>query len=335
MMGYLVQAKQAHHTTAIASPTPLAQAQITTTSSVARGSIGSEADAEPPEESTTTLDVVPAPVPPLTVPSVQPHGVHVANTSTTPILDHSRVAFLRRMAGDPMVEKGEVAVRVPIFMYHHVRDVRVSDNARQRAFIVRPAVFEAQMKGLVDAGYTAITPDMLMDAVQYGAHLPEKPVLLTFDDGFREHYTTVLPILQKYHLKAAFLVVSEASNLPAYMTREMWKLLAESGLATIVDHTEHHAFLTHLSAAKQIEEIHKSRQTLQEVTGQPVNYFGYPYGDWNQQVLKELKTEGYRAAFGVRLGALHTSSSAFLLRRIRVQDPEDVTALADAFSQSK
>lgn len=240
---------------------------------------------------------------------------------------------LKQLAGDPKVGKGQFAVRVPVFMFHHVRQVRANDTAAQRAYIMRPEVFERQMKNLFDAGYVTVTPDDLTAAVNTGVDiLPAKPLILTFDDGFREHYTTVYPILKKYNFKATFFIVTNATRLSGYMTKDMLKEVSDSGLITIASHTVSHPFLTRLSVASREKELRESKAELEEITGKPVNHFAYPYGSRNATVLKEAKEAGYTSAFGVRLGSLHATSTRYDWRRIRVQDGEDLTAIAKTFS---
>ena len=96
---------------------------------------------------------------------------------------------------------------VPILNYNRVNDI---DN---NEFTLTVEQFDAQMKYLVDSGYSVITLDELLDAWAGNGKLPKKPVIITFDDGHIDVYKNVFPILQKYNLKATFFIVTDNVNL--------------------------------------------------------------------------------------------------------------------------
>ena len=91
---------------------------------------------------------------------------------------------------------GEDSVRVPILMYHSI----LRDSARQGKYVISPAVLAADLDALQEKGYTAVTVSDLLAYVQDGADLPEKPVMITFDDGYRSVYDNAFPILKKYRI---------------------------------------------------------------------------------------------------------------------------------------
>lgn len=246
---------------------------------------------------------------------------------SVPGLQAMNIPYFRRLAGDPKPKPGEHAVRVPVLMYHHIRPFRASDTPRERAFIVTPEAFEAQLKDIVQKGFSFITPDELDAALAGTGELPPKPVLLTFDDGLREHYTVVLPLLKKYQAKATYFIITSANHLNGYLKDSMIRELDESGFVTIASHTVHHPYLARMSAAARATEIIGSKQALEKIIGHPVHAFAYPYGSWNEQVAKEVQTAGYTLGFGVRLGSRHVPSSRYQLRRIRVQQAERISDL--------
>lgn len=258
-----------------------------------------------------------------------------ASTYDKTILHEPPIAYLSRVAGDPKPLAGEAGVRIPVLMYHWIRPVLPKYTARERTYTVTPESFAAQMQALVDAGYHTITPDDLRDAIQSGstASLASKPVLLTFDDGMRGQYQYAFPVLKKLGLKATFFLISNERSRGG-MSNAMVADLAQSPLITIAAHTRHHFFLTHLSDAMLEEEIRGSREDLEALTGKPVRYFAYPFGSWSERIAEKVKDMDFDLAFGIRLGSLHTPSSAFQLRRIRVLEGENVASLLDAFSKT-
>ena len=93
---------------------------------------------------------------------------------------------------------GEDSVRVPILMYHSI----LKDSARQGKYVISPAVLAADLDALQVKGYTAITVSDLLAYVQDGADLPEKPVMITFDDGYYNNYIYAYPLLKQRGMKA-------------------------------------------------------------------------------------------------------------------------------------
>jgi len=256
-----------------------------------------------------------------------------AGTTTTAILHEPPIAFLRRVTGDPVLVPGERSLHVPILMYHRIRQMQPWFTSKDRQFTVTPEDFTAQMEGLVAAGYTTISPRDLEGAIEGKMPLPTKSVLLTFDDGYREHATVVLPILRRLHLHATYFIVSQAYHFHGYMTSDMIREADATGLITIADHTRHHVFLARMTAAHRASEIVGSKEELETLLGHSVSDFAYPYGSWNTDVAHEVEHAGYVLGFGIRLGSVHTSSSRYQLRRIRVLDGENVVSLLDAFSR--
>ncbi len=108
--------------------------------------------------------------------------------------------------------------QVLVLNYHMVNSMFIS-------LAIEPDDFDWQMKYLVDHGYHTITPDELYDFLAGTGKLPERPVLITFDDGYVDNYTTAYPILKKYNLKATiFVVTGFLSKRKGYLT---WDQLRE------------------------------------------------------------------------------------------------------------
>ena len=166
-----------------------------------------------------------------TTPTSSPVAIPVSNTSTRFALHQPPLNYLLGVKGDPKLEAKDIAVRVPVLMYHHIRPLRPSFTAKDRLYTVTPEAFRAQMEALHQAGYVTITPRDLQAALEGRMLLPEKSVLLTFDDGYREHFTRVFPILKELGLKATYFIISQADTSPAHMTQAMIKEVDASGLS--------------------------------------------------------------------------------------------------------
>ena len=104
---------------------------------------------------------------------------------------------------------GEDSVRVPILMYHSI----LKDSARQGKYVISPAVLAADLDALQVKGYTAITVSDLLAYVQDGADLPEKPVMITFDDGYYNNYIYAYPLLKQRGMKAVVSIIGSQTAL--------------------------------------------------------------------------------------------------------------------------
>lgn len=279
------------------------------------------------------LQETPTPDEEYAVPEPAPSVGEFTLPTSTMTLIRPQVERFRRMAKEPTLLAGESGARVPVLMYHHIRPFTKTMDARHRRFTVTPGAFEAQMIGLVRAGFHTVTPDELLAAMQGRGVLPEKPVMITFDDSFRDQYTNAYPVLKRLGLKAAFFVVTQSYRQRGAMTQEMIRELDRSGIGYIASHTQHHAYLTRYKKETRAKEIADSKKDLEALLGHSVVAFAYPYGSVNDEVRQEVEDAGYAMAFGVRLGSLHAASSLFDLRRMSVFEKEDVAALAEGFSR--
>lgn len=205
--------------------------------------------------------------------------------------------------------------QVPILCYHQIRDWQASDSKQAKDYIVPTDRFREQIKMLADSGYHTILPDQLIAYLTTGAALPEKPVMITFDDTNLDQYTNALPELEKYGFKGVFFIMTVSLNRPRYMTREQVKELSEKGHA-IGSHTWDHHNTKKFEGQDWVTQVEKPKTTLEEITGQPVTYFAYPFGLWNQQAIPELKNKGVTAAFQLASKQRDEQDPLYTIRRI-------------------
>ncbi len=185
---------------------------------------------------------------------------------------------------------------VPVLCYHHIRNFSASQSESMKSYSVTPANFAEQMKALHDSGYQTILPAQLYDHLVYGAALPPKPVMLTFDDTQESQYSLGLAEMNKYGFKGVFFIMTIAINRPRYMSKEQIKNLADSG-HEIAAHTWDHHMVTKYVGADWDTQLVKPQVQLEAITGKPVKYFAYPFGLWNQAAFPEFKSRGYQLAF--------------------------------------
>ncbi|HEY9363152.1 MAG TPA: polysaccharide deacetylase family protein [Chitinophagaceae bacterium] len=186
--------------------------------------------------------------------------------------------------------------QVPVLCYHHIREFMPGESDRMKSYSVTPAAFAAQMKALADSGYQTVLPDQLYDYLVYGATLPPKPVMLSFDDTDEEQFTIGAAEMKKYGFKGVYFIMTISINRPRYMSKEQLKQLSDDG-HVIAGHTWDHHMVTRLKGADWDTQLVKPQHTLEAITGRPVTYFAYPFGIWNQAAIPEIKNAGYKMAF--------------------------------------
>ena len=203
---------------------------------------------------------------------------------------------------------------VPILNYHQVNDID------QNSSTLTVEQFEAQMKYLFESGYNVITPEELLDAWDNNTPLPDNPVVITFDDAHVDIYKNVFPILQKYHLRATFFVVTDFVNLyPSYITWDQAREMQASEVANFESHTLSHKLLTEIYSRDKIwDQLYGSKQAIEWYLKKPVNFVAYPEGKYTVQAEEISREAGYRAGFTSDYGWSHKDPQHYVLTRIPV-----------------
>ncbi len=186
--------------------------------------------------------------------------------------------------------------QVPVLCYHQIRDWKLTDSKTSRTYIVPPAAFAAQMRMLADSGYHTITPDQLYAYLVSGIRLPEKPILLSFDDTDLDQFTVAYPEMKKYGFKGLFFIMTVSLGRPHYMSRDQVRALSDDG-NTIGSHTWDHHNVKKYEGKDWITQLDKPTRQLEQITGKSIRYFAYPFGLWNTNAFPELKKRGFVAAF--------------------------------------
>jgi len=185
---------------------------------------------------------------------------------------------------------------VPVLCFHQLRDFRSDDSAYARTMITPPPVFTAQMQALRDGGYTPITAAAVIDHLQFGTALPQRPVLLTFDDGSATHHSVALPVLTGLGFPATFFPMTVVLNKSDWLSEDELRDLDRAGM-TIGAHTWDHQRVDRLVDDQWATQLNQPRARLAEILGHPVDLIAYPFGIWSQEALSHVSAAGYRAAF--------------------------------------
>ncbi len=168
---------------------------------------------------------------------------------------------------------------VPILMYHRIDYLKPTLPSITRSLTVDPSDFAAQMRWLHGHGYHTITQLQLFNALERGVRLPARPVLLTFDDGYRDVFGKAMPVLRKLRMHATAYVITDriSGPDPSFLTWGMLAGLEKRGF-DIGSHTVHHVELPNVAAATATAELVDSRLALEQHLGHPVQWLSYPAG---------------------------------------------------------
>lgn len=220
------------------------------------------------------------------------------------------VAYVKR---DPSVPYS-VPEGVSVLMYHMIGDIQ------NNAAVMTEANLRLQMNYLRDHGYNPITMQELYDYITKGAPLPEKPVCITFDDGYLDSYTIVYPLMKEYGFPwTLFLITDDVGKPYNRMTWDQLKEMADSHTVTIANHTLSHPKLHNLATAKEKEkEIVEANEALKYHLGIDNAWLAYPYGDYDDQVVEICKKAGIKMAVTTDSGRVHVGSYPYELKRVYV-----------------
>ena len=202
-------------------------------------------------------------------------------------------------------------IDVPILTYHKVDDV-------VDPLSVPPAEFEQQMKYLQENGYHSISPDQLTAYLNYGRPLPDRPVMITFDDGYVDNYVNAYPILKKYDFTATvFIVTGLISQDKRFMNWDQVREM-QNDRFVFASHSVTHTPLNQLGPEGLRRELMESSAAMERQLGKKPRYFAYPTGDYSAKIEEQVKLAGYRAAFTIRYGQAGIKSSPYALERIPI-----------------
>ncbi len=220
---------------------------------------------------------------------------------------------------------------VPILMYHYISDPPAGADRYRLDLSVTPANFEAQLAWLVQNGYHTVTLYDLYNYLAAGYPLPDKPIILTFDDGYQDAHDIAMPLLQKHGCVGVFFVLTgpaDRDGAGGYLT---WKQIAAMSAAgmDIELHSREHYDLRNRSNEFLVYQIWGGKQSIEAHTQKPVHWIAYPSGRYDSSVILVLKSADFWGALTTQSGHIHTTSTLFELPRIRIRGTDNLASFID------
>ncbi|MGE5397697.1 MAG: polysaccharide deacetylase family protein [Chitinophagales bacterium] len=232
-----------------------------------------------------------------------------------------------KLYDQPPVKQERALDGVPILAYHKVSP---DPRAGGLGLRVKPADFDWQMRYLKDNGYHSVSIGSVIDHFTRGKKLPKKPFVVTLDDGYQDNYFYVYPILKKYGYTATIFVATKTIGRfnefdykdgiqpkNKMLTWDEIKEMSANGI-TIGAHTIDHVHLTEITPDKARHQIAGSKEVLEKELKKEIQYFCYPYGEYNQAIAEIVKDSGYLAALTTQQGLVRPTMNPYLLKRIRI-----------------
>ena len=225
--------------------------------------------------------------------------------------------------------KYSVPEGVSVLMYHMIGD------EQGNAAIMTEANLRIQMNYLRDHGYHPITMQELYDYVTKGAPLPEKPVCITFDDGYLDSYTIVYPLMKEYGFPwTLFLITDDVGKPYNRMTWDQLREMANSHTVTIANHTLSHPKLHNLATrAEKEKEIVEANKALKYQLGVDNAWLAYPYGDYDDEIIDICKKAGIKMAVTTDAGRVHVGSFPYDLKRAYIGNDISIARFSERLNK--
>lgn len=217
---------------------------------------------------------------------------------------------------------------IPVLMYHQVCE---DGTFGPSEFIVSASTFRRQLQYLADHGFS--TP-RIADVLGGRNGAGDKPVILTFDDGYLNNYQVAFPLLQEFGFSALVSLVAD----PALHTNE-WDMrkgiapaplmeprhireMAEHGIE-FASHSYRHQSLPQLNNEELTMELLRSKEVIEEILGKRAEALVYPYGDVDERVKRAVREAGYDCAFATNSGPLDFYADLYEIRRMLIVNSAD------------
>jgi peptidoglycan/xylan/chitin deacetylase (PgdA/CDA1 family) len=204
-------------------------------------------------------------------------------------------------------------ITIPVIVYHSVRPSFPEETAEMKKFSTEPHILEQELAYLKNNNYHVISFREMLDYFDHGVPIPSQPVILTFDDGWKNQYLYAFPLLKKYGFTATFFVFTNAIGHKNYLS---WNELREMSVAgmTIGGHTKTHPYLTKIADQETLaNEVDGGKKTLEKHLGGTIETFAYPFGLSNKAVVQEVVNAGYRIGRTSSAGSIHAENNLLLL----------------------
>ena len=230
-----------------------------------------------------------------------------------------RRAMPEALAAPVRSPKGDAAKPAPDWRFYVLEYHNFTENASQAAdYTMTVSALRRDLDFLRDNGYTTVLPrELAAGQLDDGSPLPQKAVLLTFDDGYEDNYTTMFPILKEKGAAATIFLITDLIGTPGYMTEAQIKEMAASGIVRFGCHTKSHNDLSSLNEEEVRSQLNVSADIIENMLGYEVKALAYPAGGFNDTVVR-VAGERFAFAYTTKSPASYAADNMLTIPRYAV-----------------
>jgi peptidoglycan/xylan/chitin deacetylase (PgdA/CDA1 family) len=217
---------------------------------------------------------------------------------------------------------------VPVLYYHSI------NNTVKNELTTTPEKLRTELEYIKDQGYVTITIDELKNYILNNSPIPEKSIVITFDDGYMDNYNNAFPILKEFDMVATIFSIGSELDGSYYLSKEAIKEMSDYGI-DIESHTVHHVKLDEMTYDQQLKELQDSKKILESITGKEVSSIAYPFGNFNEDSIKAAKAAGYTLGFTTNRGLSDMDDNPLKLDRIYVSSEYDMNTFKEILAKTK
>lgn len=259
-------------------------------------------------------------------PTQQPIAIATVENSGSAIVSSTEISLHLL----PTPQADTIPQQVPILMYHYLSDPPADADVYRLDLSVSPQAFREQLTYLRDNGFVTVDFYDLSQAITGNQPLPPRRVLLTFDDGHRDHYTNAFPLLKEFGMKATFFIITDLAETwnENHLTWPMIEEMSQAGMRMEI-HTKSHFNLGGKSRKFIWEEIEGSQKVLAQHIGYQPRYLAYPGGSYDDQVLGIVRELDLWGAVTTRWGWDQSYEKRYTMPRLRIRNSTSIKVFAD------
>ncbi len=278
-----------------------------------------------------TVDVVTETAVSSPTPTNQPTNTPAHTPTIAPTARPTEILFTSRSIGTAVATPTPLplptpyktvssTLQVPILMYHHIDTPPADADGAAYALYTSPDMFEQQMAYLADNGFTPIDLYDLSLAITLKQELPDKPIIITLDDGYIDNYENARLILQSFGFPATFFIPTDFIDRQDYNYMS-WEMIMELSFAgfSIEPHSMTHPDLRGRAVSENRHEMRGSRDRIEAYTQQQPRFFAYPSGKYDENSMQAAEDLGFWGAVTTNGGTWHGFNGRYEWTRLRMR----------------
>ena len=224
-----------------------------------------------------------------------------------------------------------------ILLYHRLlsREENLSKiNSENRVYLLKEEEFIKQLEYLHSEEWNTISVEQLLESLKTKTSLPEKSLIISFDDGNQTDYTIAFPLLEKYGFKTTFFLTSDFIDKPGHLSKSQILKMSQGGMV-FGTHGKTHKFLSTLDENELKMELLESKKSLEQITGKKIELLSLPGGYHSSKVKKIAQELGYKGVCTSKFGLNENNNDLFELKRISLRFDEPFSQFISIVNQDK